>query len=170
MESRKPAARAEIRKSRRGAGAAVRTAGLAVLLAAILAGCDAQVGIEGTDFHRDDSGSAAAQSTAPQATPAQAAAHPGTQTPAPRNSAAASPAAANRAITAWAQDLRQLGPAALERKCWMIAPHNVDTMYAGKQAIASALAQPSTDNGTATTWKSANGAAPPVTVVAQDSD
>ncbi|MBO0856351.1 MAG: hypothetical protein J2P18_21590, partial [Nocardia sp.] len=44
------------------------------------------------------------------------------------------------------------------------------TMYAGKQAIASALAQPSTDNGTATTWKSANGAAPPVTVVAQDSD
>ncbi|NKY85557.1 hypothetical protein [Nocardia veterana] len=136
----------------------------AVLAATVLAACDSQVGIEGTDYHRD-SGSATTQSATATASE--------TPNPTPADSSSVTialvtaDARATEAVGRWAADLQKLAPAELEAKCWTMAPRNVDTMYADKTAILSALAQPGTDNGTAIVWKSA---ADGVTVVAERTD
>ncbi len=147
----------------------MRTAGLAVVVVGILAGCDSQVGIEGTDFHRDDSPTATTRS-ATAATQIQSA------EPAPWNESPATVALVTAdaqttdAVGRWAADLRNFTPAELEAKCWTMAPRNVDTMYANKQAILATLTQPGSDNGSAVEWKSATGATDPMTVVAEHAD
>lgn len=145
----------------------MRAGGLAVLVAGIIAGCDSQVGIEGTDFHRDDSSSATTQSAATQIRSAEPASPPDSPVTAASVTADAQTTAA---VGRWAADLQRLTPAELEAKCWMIAPRNVDTMYADKSAILAALAQPGSDTGTAVEWKPATGSTDAVTVVAERAD
>ncbi|WP_227978917.1 hypothetical protein [Nocardia spumae] len=150
-------------------GAAMRAGGLAVVVAGILAGCDSQVGIEGSDYHRDDSPSATTRSATAAASASPAASAPMIDSPVTVALVTAD-AQATDAVGRWAADLQRLTPAELEAKCWTMAPRNVDTMYADKSAILSALAQPGSDNGTALVWKSASAAADPVTVVAERAD
>ncbi|AHH14930.1 hypothetical protein NONO_c01100 [Nocardia nova SH22a] len=147
--------------------------GVAIVVAGVLAGCDSNVGIEGTDYHRD-SGSAATQSAAPR--PTTAAMDPVAPGPAPADrpavtvALATDDAQATAAVGRWAADLENLTPAELEAKCWTMAPRNVDEMYSDKAAITAALARPGIDNGTAIEWKSVPGATSPVTVVAEHTD
>ncbi|MGW0053135.1 hypothetical protein [Nocardia nova] len=162
------------RTARRGRRlSAARAGGLAIVVAGILAGCDSQVGIEGTDYHKSDNSSAATQFAAPSSS--RIAAPAPRATPAPPESAIAvalvtADPQATAAMTRWVNDLRQLTPADMEAKCWTMAPRNVETMYSDKSAIESALAQPGSDNGTALVWKSASGTADAVTVVAERAD
>ncbi|MEU6559984.1 hypothetical protein [Nocardia nova] len=147
--------------------------GVAIVVAGVLAGCDSNVGVEGTDYHRD-SGSAATQSAAPR--PTTAAMDPAVPGPAPADrpavtvALATDDAQATAAVGRWAADLENLTPAELEAKCWTMAPRNVDEMYSDKAAITAALARPGIDNGTAIEWKSVPGATSPVTVVAEHTD
>ncbi len=128
---------------------------------AAVSGCDSRVGIEGTDY---DSGDTTSSAAAPEA-PAPAAETSVTIALENRDPAAAD------ALTRWAIDLQELPTPSLVNKCWTMAPRNVETMYADKQAILGALAEPGADDGTSITWK---GPAAPgrtgVTVVAQRSD
>ncbi len=63
--------------------------------------------------------------------------------------------AAAPAITAWARDLVSEDLAVVQAKCWTIAPENTATMYADKQPILDALAQPGIDGQFAVLWRSA---------------
>ncbi|MFF0499394.1 hypothetical protein ACFYU5_23540 [Nocardia aobensis] len=158
------------RAARRGRRlSAVRAGGLAIVVAGILAGCDSQVGIEGTDYHKSESSSAATQSAAPSSSRIAAPAPVAPESAVAVALVTADPQA-TEAMTRWVTDLRQLTPAEMEAKCWTLAPRNVETMYSDKPAIESALAEPGSDNGTALVWKSASGAADAVTVVAERTD
>lgn len=143
--------------------------GLAIVVAGILAGCDSQVGIEGTDYHKSENTPAATQSTAPSSSRI-AAATPAAPEPAVAVALVTADPQAIDAMTRWVTDLRQLTPAEMAAKCWTMAPRNVETMYSDKPAIESALAEPGSDNGTALVWKSASGASDAVTVVAERTD
>ena len=146
--------------------------GVAIVVAGVLAGCDSYVGIEGTDYQRGDSDSATTQSATSARHPAGA--PRSVPEPAGESSVTVAlvtdDAQATAAVGRWAADLEKLTPAELESTCWMMAPRNVDTMYADKSAIVAALARPGIDNGTAIEWKSATGATAPVTVVAEHTD
>ncbi|WP_062994868.1 hypothetical protein [Nocardia mikamii] len=148
---------------------AVRAGGLAIVVAGILAGCDSQVGIEGTDYHKSENSPAATQSAAPTSSRIAAPA-PAAPEPAVAVALVTADPQATDAMTRWVTDLRQLTPAEMEAKCWTMAPRNVETMYSDKQAIEAALAEPGSDNGTALVWKSASGASDAVTVVAERTD
>lgn len=141
--------------------------GAALLAMGLLAACDSKVGIKGTDYDTGEPAPARPSSSSSPAAPTPAAA-PGelsvTVTLKTRDPEAAD------ALTRWAMDLQQLPTPALERRCWTMAPRNVETMYADKQAILAALTQPGTDDGTAITWKSPATAADGVTVVAERAD
>jgi hypothetical protein len=138
-----------------------------VLTACALAACDSRVGIEGTDYDTGGPATpapASSTTTAPGPTPARTAELPVTVSLASPDSDAAD------ALTRWATDLQQLSPAQLERKCWTMAPHNVESMYTDKQAILAALAQPGVDNGSTIVWKGPATGHDPITVVAQRTD
>ncbi|WP_068030072.1 hypothetical protein [Nocardia mexicana] len=134
---------------------------LALLAAAAVAGCDSRVGIEGTDY---DSG------TETSSTAAATSAAPAREVAVTVSLESPDPEAAD-ALTRFAIDLQELPGPQLVDKCWTMAPRNVESMYADKQAIVLALAQPGVDDGTAITWQ---GPAAPnragVTLVAQRAD
>ncbi|GAB2699073.1 hypothetical protein [Nocardia thraciensis] len=118
-------------------------AGLALLAA--VAGCDSRVGIEGTDY---DSGAETTSSAVPSTAPSAAG-----EVAVTVSLESPDPAAAD-ALTRFAIDLQELPRPQLVDKCWTLAPRNVETMYADKQAVVRALAQPGVDDGAAITWQS----------------
>ena len=71
------------------------------------------------------------------------------------------------AVGRWAADLQAMPPAQLAQKCWTIAPQDVESMYADKQAVLSALARPGVAEGPTVVWGGTDDAA---TVVAQRAD
>ncbi|WP_280272314.1 hypothetical protein [Nocardia wallacei] len=152
------------RERRRRAGRGALLAGLAALAVAAATGCDSRVGIEGTDY--DDGETAAAAPAAAQPV------SPAASETAVTVSLETADSAAADALTHWAIDLQELPQARLVDKCWTMAPRNVETMYADKQAILAALAEPGVDDGTALVWKSpaTTASRSAVTVVAQRSD
>ncbi|WP_330184060.1 hypothetical protein OHB26_10870 [Nocardia sp. NBC_01503] len=111
-----------------------------------LTGCDSVVGIPGDE---DDAGDRVVSSSSVTSS-----------APAPRSGTPA-----QIAVDAWAADLREHGEAALETRCWSMAPRNMRARYAEPQPILDALARPGVHSGTNTVWKS--GA---ITVVVTDRD
>ncbi|MGV9674484.1 hypothetical protein ACWDSJ_04315 [Nocardia sp. NPDC003482] len=140
---------------------------IALSAACLLAGCDSRVGIEGTDWTE----SAPATTTRESAT-AQPVPPPVPVTAAPGEVAVTvaltspDPAAAD-ALTRWAMDLQQVPTQTLVRRCWTVAPRNVETMYADQESILEALSRPGVDDGTAIVWKNPRAG---VSVVAQRAD
>jgi hypothetical protein len=65
-------------------------------------------------------------------------------------------------------DLQTLPTAKLQRKCWTVAPQNVQSMYTDTPAILAALARPGVDDGTEITWQGTGRGA--VALVAQRTD
>ncbi|MBF6328615.1 hypothetical protein IU452_08795 [Nocardia transvalensis] len=137
--------------------------GIALLAAGLVTACDSRVGIEGTDYDTGSTSSAvprtASSIAAPLLPPETSAGEVGVTV----SLASPDPKAAD-ALTRWARDLQQLPLAAVERRCWTMAPRNVEAMYSDKQAILDALAQPGVDNGSAIVWKNQRDG---VTVAAQ---
>ncbi|MFI6870958.1 hypothetical protein [Nocardia sp. NPDC050406] len=124
--------------------------GLAVIAAAVSAGCDSAVGIPGDGS--EPATTTGATTTADTATTGANA--PGDTPGNPVSEAG---------LAAWAADLRTGDLDSLEQKCWTMAPLNVRGMYAESAPILAALEQPGAHNGTTTVWKG-----PAVTVVAPD--
>ncbi|WP_280384828.1 hypothetical protein [Nocardia wallacei] len=158
MKCPRPARRTRSSRPRRAA----LFAGLALLAAATAAGCDSRVGIEGTDY--DTGTGSTSTSAAPSSTP------PAGEVAVTVSLESPDPEAAD-ALTRFAIDLQELPRPQLVDKCWTMAPRNVETMYADKQAVVRALAQPGVDDGTAITWQGPQvpGRAG-ITVVAQRAD
>lgn len=122
----------------------------AVASVTLLASCDSQSGIPTPP---DDA--AAASTSSPDAV---------TQPPAEattESTVAAAPAApvgdvrlnsdAAPALQPWVNDLVN-DPSSLEAKCWTISPLNTAAMYADKQGILAAVAEPGSDGQFAVTW------------------
>ncbi|WP_024801300.1 hypothetical protein [Nocardia sp. BMG51109] len=140
--------------------------GLGLLATVAVAGCDSAVGIEGTDYDTDTGRSAAAStSAAPPARPRAGEAAVTVSLATPDSETA-------DALTRWAIDLQELPPQRLAGKCWMISPQDVESMYADKQAVLAALAEPGVPDGGTVVWQSpaATSAAAAVTVVAGRTD
>ena len=59
---------------------------------------------------------------------------------------------AAQALQPWAADLKQGDISVMHRKCWTMAPQNIAAMYADRQGILAAIAQPGRDGQFAVTW------------------
>ncbi len=154
MERPRPAVWESIRHSAQFTRIAL-VAGIAVVSAGLLTGCDSRAGIEGTDWSKEPPATRTPSSTSVAAavpTPVVTA-RPG-EVAVTVALAGPDPAAAD-ALTRWAMDLQQAPQPTLERRCWTLAPRNIAAMYADKQAILAALAQPGVDDGTQIVWKNA---------------
>ncbi|MCM6776878.1 hypothetical protein NDR87_23310 [Nocardia sp. CDC159] len=138
---------------------------VALLSVGLLTGCDSVVGIEGSDSPQRP------RDTRPHTATSIAAAVPSPGTAPGYSSvtvalATPDPAAAD-ALTRWAMDLQSASPQTLQKRCWTMAPRNVDSMYADKQAILDALRQVGVDDGTRIVWQNPRAG---VSVVAQRTD
>ncbi|WP_433197306.1 hypothetical protein ACQP1G_00640 [Nocardia sp. CA-107356] len=150
MERARPIPREHDRKDPRERRAlAAITAGLALLSAVLLTGCDSVSGIPG-----DEPAHTPAQTTTPSAamptTPrivADALAVPVGDVPGLPGAAAVA--------SRFGAVLAGSTPTELQSKCWMMAPGNVTDMSADKKAILTALAQPATATQRTVTWQNA---------------
>ncbi|MFI5778539.1 hypothetical protein [Nocardia sp. NPDC051570] len=145
----------------------VLVGGVAVVSVGLVAGCDSRAGIEGTDWTRETPAPPSHTATSIAAAVPPPVLIPGPGEVSVTVALAAKDSAAADALTRWAMDLQQAPTSTLERRCWTLAPRNVDSMYADKQAILDALATPGTDDGTEITWKNPRQG---ITVVAQRED
>ncbi|MEV0296619.1 hypothetical protein [Nocardia sp. NPDC050710] len=128
------------------------TAGFA-LGAVLLAGCDSVSGIPGDEPAPARTEALTTPSAAvPTPPPTTTLAPPPADAP-PVGAVPGLPAAAT-AVQRWVVDLQHDSLTELQTKCWTMAPGNVADMYANKQAILTALAQPGTATDDTVTWKS----------------